>query len=308
MIPAHPLPNYKEHAISTGKHRKYDDFSYTKVKFIAKGSHKVCWEAKFESGKKAVLKQFFQDKDFKELLHYLKVIDTLKGHPAIAVTESTFWTKWYAGYKFFQIQTLYTCDLLTAVNNDLFLHNRVLVLIALRQLAEGLFYIHGKGVVVKDVKLDNIYLTYSLRDAQFVYGDFGGADLPRERSSLKTASLHYASPQRLNGEISTASDDVYSLGICFAAIQKTSRFFRFPVTIAKQDRTNMYDAGNTFIREIVLPKYRPIITSMLLVTRMHRSSAKEVNKKVHELKTHLTMAEDVNGKVREIIHKRSHSF
>lgn len=221
MNPISPLPHYKDRPISNGKHRQYDAFSYTKIKFLGDGAKKRCWKARFNDGVKAVLKEKFTEKDFKELAHYLKVIDTLKGHPAIAVTEQTFWTKGKSGgYKFFQIQTCYSFELLTAVNNDLFLNNPVLVQVAFRQLADGINYIHEKGAIVKDIKLDNIYVNYSLEKFQLVYGDFGGTDLLDEPSAHKTASAHYASPQRLKGLLSTKKDDIFCLGLCLQLFKK----------------------------------------------------------------------------------------
>ncbi len=287
MNPISPLPHYKDRSISNGKHRQYDAFSYTKIQFIGEGAKKRCWKARFNDGVKAVLKEKFAEKDFKELAHYLKVIDTLKGHPAIAVTEQTFWTKGKnGGYKFFQIQTFYAFDLLTAVNNDLFLNNSVLVQVAFRQLADGLSYIHEKGATVKDIKLDNIYVNFSVEKFQLVFGDFGGTDLLNEPSAHKTASVLYASPQRLMNNLSVMKDDIYSLGLCFAAIQKIVYGFKFPVEISRSKRISLNLAIEKFTKDYITPTFKPLISEMIAFERDKRPSAEALKNKVRKIKTH----------------------
>ena len=282
------LPNYQDLLCSEGKIRQYETISYIKLEEIGKGKYKTCWRAQFGYDTRAVLKQNFQEKDVDELIHYLNVIQTLKGHPSIAVTEETFWTCGEAEgtYKFFQIQTCYTCDLVSAVNGGLFVDNPVLIQVAFRHLADGLAFIHERGVVVKDIKMDNIYLTHSLTQVQFVYGDFGGADLKDKQSSLNTVSAPYASPQRLRRELSVLADDVFSLGICFAAIQKGEVKFRFPIDFAKTANLPIDDAIEKFIKKTVFPQFRPLISPMLSVQRLDRPTAIELKKNVRGVKLH----------------------
>lgn len=287
MQPTYSLPNFKERPASTGKHRAYKDVSYTKLELLGRGRARVCWKAQFDNGVKAVLKQVFSKQDFKELAHYLNVLSTLKGHPAIAVTESTFWTvnKKLGNYKFFQIQTYYPHNLLDAVNEGLFHNNQQLVLIAFKQLAAGLHYIHSKGVVVNDIKLENIFFTHSLREGtQFVFGDLDGADLANERSTLDIGSYHYLSPERLAKKPRRASDDVYALGICFLAIQKEDQLFTFPITLRDKMHIHIFDATSLIINSIVQPQFLDLIRSMVMHVCDYRLTARQVLDEVNKLK------------------------
>ena len=84
-----------------------------------------------------------------------------------------------------------------------------------RQLAEGLAYLHTKGVVHRDLKPENILVT---PDDRLVIGDFGTAALDGARrltfkhraESLGTPA--YMSPEQVQGERGDARSDIYSWG------------------------------------------------------------------------------------------------
>jgi serine/threonine-protein kinase len=84
------------------------------------------------------------------------------------------------------------------------------------QLAEGLAYLHTKGVVHRDLKPENILVT---PDDRLVIGDFGTAALDGARrltfkhlaESLGTPA--YMSPEQVQGERGDARSDIYSWGV-----------------------------------------------------------------------------------------------
>lgn len=85
-----------------------------------------------------------------------------------------------------------------------------------RQLAQGLAYLHSKGVVHRDLKPENILVT---PDDRLVIGDFGTAQLAGARrltwKHLQEAlgTPDYMSPEQVQGERGDARSDVYSWGV-----------------------------------------------------------------------------------------------
>jgi len=82
---------------------------------------------------------------------------------------------------------------------------RVLAPIGL--IADALRYAHGKGVVHRDIKANNILLD---RNGAPYLSDFGVARAIGERGG--GGSLIAQSPQSLSGEAAQASDDIFALG------------------------------------------------------------------------------------------------
>lgn len=89
------------------------------------------------------------------------------------------------------------------------------VLRVLREIATALSYAHGKGVVHRDVKPDNILLR---EDGAAALTDFGIARAADAMSSMtRTGSVigtpHYMSPEQARGQPLDGRADLYSLGI-----------------------------------------------------------------------------------------------
>jgi non-specific serine/threonine protein kinase len=82
------------------------------------------------------------------------------------------------------------------------------------QMAEGLSSAHGKGIVHRDIKSDNIMLT---KDRRVKIMDFGlakltgGALLARSRTTAGT--IGYTSPEQIKGEDVGPQSDLWSLGV-----------------------------------------------------------------------------------------------
>jgi serine/threonine protein kinase/outer membrane protein assembly factor BamB len=89
----------------------------------------------------------------------------------------------------------------------------------MKQLATGLSFAHKRGVVHRDIKADNIFIT---EEGDLKIGDFGLARLAEGR--VRTRSVHgmgtpaYMSPELCRGELQDHRSDIYSMGILFYEI------------------------------------------------------------------------------------------
>ena len=284
MDPAFTLPNYESQPYVDGKMRTWGHFSYVKLKVLGEGERRICWRALLGNGRKvAIVKENFKHFEASEILHYTQVIGLLKAHPNIVDVQRWFWTMQRKGdgFKFFQIQTCYVNNLLEGINSDIFDVHPEWIKVALKQLAAGLAFIHSKGIIVNDLKLDNIFYRVH-KGILFSYGDFGGADLPNKRSSQHTFTDNYIAPSRLEDKQNTQADDVFCLGICFASIQQPGvRRLQFPYTKwARAPYKDYAEHVEDYADSLDDTAWKPIICQMLAYLRSERPTAKELNQQI----------------------------
>ncbi len=213
------LDNYKAPPLVTGSTYTWNDLQYSLIKKLGNGQRRECWKAQVGSEFRAILKEPFNKNDVDDLIHFRKVISILNGHANVVKTHTTFWSIIQNTYTFFIIQDCFTNCIVYLINELHFCNNTSEVHSVFLQLAEGLDYVHRRGVTINDISLDNIFYSIENNRAVVAYGDLGGADIEGAPSPTSVRNPVYASPSRLLDDKRTKSDDVYSLGLCVSAIQ-----------------------------------------------------------------------------------------
>ena len=84
------------------------------------------------------------------------------------------------------------------------------------QLCSAVYYAHQHGVIHRDIKPQNVFIT---PDGTIKLGDFGIATFQNSahitRSDVVVGSVQYLAPEISEGNPASAQSDIYSLGITF---------------------------------------------------------------------------------------------
>ena len=94
-----------------------------------------------------------------------------------------------------------------------------------KQIVEGMLYIHGQGVLHRDIKLDNILID---NKDQIKICDFGiSRPLPNKKMSEQSGTPAFMAPEIIAGEgYEGFGSDVWSLGVVFYCLVAGTLPFR----------------------------------------------------------------------------------
>jgi serine/threonine-protein kinase len=144
---------------------------------------------------------------------------------------------------------------------------------ALTEIAKGLDYLHRRGVVHRDVKLDNVMVSKSGRLA---IGDFGlgkrrGATIALTVAAVGTPG--YAAPELMDGRISKANKacDAYSLG---------ALVFHLVTGVHPADAVRLLDPA--LYASNVAPDLRKLVLALTNTTPSMRPSPREVLRRLQQ--------------------------
>ncbi|OMJ70824.1 hypothetical protein SteCoe_31124 [Stentor coeruleus] len=152
------------------------------------------------------------------------------------------------------------------------------VMIFSRNLFEVLAYIHSKGIIHRDLKLENILMTSNTGNSEFKLADFGLACYIDKSLKSKSGSPGYMAPEILRGNTYSTKVDVFSAGIIiFILLTGTSPFvanttqkiieknLKCRICFEGNECKSMSRHATSFIIEILTsePTYRPTAQQVL---------------------------------------------
>jgi tRNA A-37 threonylcarbamoyl transferase component Bud32 len=132
-------------------------------------------------------------------------------------------------------------------------------------LAEGLQYIHGRGVVHRDVKPANILLVdygqgggrYRAKLTDFGIALIGGAER-RDTNTTTTGTAAYLSPEQAWGQSLGSASDIYSLGLVL--LECFTRTVAFPGDPIPSALARLH--GDPPIPPSLAPEWRTLLAAM----------------------------------------------
>ncbi|XP_063973353.1 probable serine/threonine-protein kinase DDB_G0268642 isoform X1 [Diachasmimorpha longicaudata] len=142
----------------------------------------------------------------------------------------------------------------------------------LKQILDGLHYMHSRDIVHHDIKPSNIFIGVIGQRVEIQVGDFGLA-CPRKSESHHPVfgTELYTAPEQLNGQCNPKSD-LYSLGIVLFEI-----FFPMKTGMERNSLIKQLKSGKMpeeFIENN--PKWADIIKQLLLIDPAQRPSTTEL--------------------------------
>ncbi|XP_022914081.1 eukaryotic translation initiation factor 2-alpha kinase 1-like [Onthophagus taurus] len=183
----------------------------------------------------------------------------------------------------------------------------------LKQLLQGLQYIHSKNIVHHDIKPSNIFLQNDNGSLLVQLGDFGLAcPLQSARHSLALGTKLYAAPEQLRGSCNRKSD-MYSLGIIVLELTESFQTDMERVESINQLREGHLDPQlqeqqpqlSLIIRQLVVnnPNERPDAMTLLQRLTVDVNVESEI---VKDLRTQLAEKEKEISRLKALLKDSGH--
>jgi len=201
---------------SSNNSQQSDFQNFTDTLLSTSGAMSDLYRRKYNTGKIEIVKRikskFKDDSTYKKL--FKQEFDNLDGLIHENIVRTTRFDEdsqglWYS-MEYVDGKTLSQVISDNDIQND---DDKIFIL---RQVLEGLKYIHNKGLVHRDLKPDNIMVSNRTRSVKII--DFGLAVSDSFEDKLKVAGTpKYMSPeQKVNSSVIDQQSEIYSFGLIMA--------------------------------------------------------------------------------------------
>ena len=160
------------------------------------------------------------------------------------------------------------------------------ILDIINQTSEGLYYLHSKGIIHRDIKSSNIFLT---KDNTVRIGDFGLAKKIKYDKSLlmtKVGTDCYMAPEVIRGEKYGKAADIWSLGCVILEMATLNFMWMYDSSIGMRAVTHR----ETFLEEYTSDinkedeDIKNLIRNMFIIESSRRIKIETILKKIRKEK------------------------
>jgi serine/threonine protein kinase len=147
--------------------------------------------------------------------------------------------------------------------------------VLIRQMISAVAYIHSRGIIHNDIKLEN-FLLFDKGEgiARIALADFGGATFGSDVDE-GTRTFEYASPEKVRNQPATQKTDIWSFGVTIYALLCGRRPFDAPRSSRRAIAQRIVAASYTFSANpwADLPEAAALVQRMIVVNPDDRISA-----------------------------------
>ena len=168
------------------------------------------------------------------------------------------------------------------------------------EIIASIDYLHSRGIAHRDLKLDNIVLTKSLKPKLI---DFGFAFQNRFFDTLRQTvcgTLEYMSPEIITAkEYDPLASDIWSIGVCLYIMV----FSAYPWNGSDLKISQRIIHGELVFPKTVRPLTAKLLKGMLQKNPQKRMNAKEINELIHKKMIKETHSYKSSFSITKRIHK-----
>lgn len=262
---------------------------YVLGKYLGRGGYADCYKVSsdnFEYAGKFMSKRLMDTTKKSQLVKNEISIHSRLNHPNVVRVMETFVIKPSDDYEEFVVIILELCTetLYDVVKREKKISDKNLR-VYLKQIINGLKYIHQKDIIHRDIKPGNILI----KDGTVKICDFGMSAYIYSDNCI-CGTPNYISPEVLNGQIPTFMCDVWSLGVMIYALAIGKA--PFETSSVKTTYQRIRDCKYSFPDEIN-DDLKDMIKKIIQKNPTDRLSLDEISK--HHFFTNVTVNNTVNN-------------
>lgn len=148
------------------------------------------------------------------------------------------------------------------------------------QICEGLMYLHGRGLLHRDIKSQNIFLT---KNNTVRIGDFGLAKMIKKNKYAKMSIVGtdcYMAPEVIKGQEYGRSADIWCFGCVIHELETLNFMWMHEDSIGMKALSDPKHFLEPFLEDVENPKIKEILRNIFIFDKAKRIKLENLYKKI----------------------------